>query len=270
MVFTATRFVLLGEEMSLDALYHWLGFSTLLVIAGVILEGQGIWSEIKESGGWRHLRHRGEKIGFALLVVGLCLELLFQTAIESADAKLKRESDIEISQLRKEAEKARVAIAQSEAETATANEAAAKANERTVELKLALEKEIAARQPRHINPQQYAQLQAALTKIADKGEITVSWKLFDEEAERFGQQILQALIDSGFVAKEVRGAFSFGMSGQAILARDLEKFQTGPSWVGAVQAALNTSLGLNFEGRQMDASFKPEFGEVSIIIAAKP
>jgi hypothetical protein len=131
-------------------------------------------------------------------------ELLFQAKIESADAELKRESDIEIAQLGKEAEKARAAIAQSEAETGNANEAAAKANERTVELKLALEEEIAARQPRHINPQQYAQLQAALTKIADKGEITLSWKLFDEEAERFGRQILQELIDSGFVERSPR------------------------------------------------------------------
>jgi hypothetical protein len=33
--------------MSLDALYNWLEFSTLLVIVGVILEGLEIWSEIK-------------------------------------------------------------------------------------------------------------------------------------------------------------------------------------------------------------------------------
>jgi hypothetical protein len=190
-----------------------------------------------------------------LIVAGCGGEFIFGSRANSAAAQLQQASDEKISGLSKEttrlssvAETARAAIAQSEAETANANETAAKANERTVELKLALEKEIAARQARQINPQQHAQLQAALTKIADKGEITVSWKLFDEEAERFGKQILQTLNDSGFVAKEVRGAFSFGISGQAILARDLEKFQAGPSWVGAVQAALNTSLGLNFEG----------------------
>jgi hypothetical protein len=77
-----------------------------LVIVGVILEGQEIWSEIKESG-WRNLRHRWAKIGFVLLVVGLCLELLFQTKIESVDAELKRESDIKIAQLGKEAEELR-------------------------------------------------------------------------------------------------------------------------------------------------------------------
>ena len=98
----------------------------------------------------------------------------------------------------------------------------------------------------------------------------MSWKLFDEEAERFGKQILLTLRDSGFNAREVRGAFSFGMSGQWIVARDLKKFQNGPSWVGAVQAALNTVLGLNFDGQQMDDTFKPEFGEVSIVIGAKP
>jgi hypothetical protein len=77
-----------------------------------------------------------------------------------------------------------------ETEISKANETAAKANERAAELKLALEREIAARQPRRINPQQRESLLNSLSKIAEKGAIAVSWKLFDEEAEEFGKQIL--------------------------------------------------------------------------------
>jgi len=78
-----------------------------------------------------------------------------------------------------------------------------------------LEKEIAARQARLINPQQRVRLVAALTKITPKGELTVTWKLFDEEAERFGKQILEALNEAGFNAKRYAGplASAFQASG---------------------------------------------------------
>ncbi|HXW70958.1 MAG TPA: hypothetical protein VEK34_05915 [Methylocella sp.] len=157
-----------------------------------------------------------------------------------------------------------------ETEIAKANEIAAKANERAAELKLALEREVAARQPRRINQQQRDSLFNSLSKISEKGAIVVSSKLFDEEAERFGKQILQVLSDSGFVAKEVRGSFSFGTTGQVMLVRDFKKWQSGPSWVGEVQAALRASLGLEFPGYQMDSSFSQDFGDIAIVIAAKP
>ena len=108
------------SDTALNALHTMLGLSTFLVIIRVILEGQEIWSEIKESG-WRNLKHIWAKIGFVLLVVGLCLELFFQTKIKSVDAKLKRESDIEIAQLKKEEEEARAAIAEATARAAEAN-----------------------------------------------------------------------------------------------------------------------------------------------------
>ena len=165
--------------------------------------------------------------------------------------------------LSKQVERAR------ELQLANANTEAAKANERAAELKLALKKEIAAREPRQIKPEQRTKLVAALATIP-KNEVTVSWKLFDEEAERFGKQLLGTLRDSGFDAKEVRGGFSFGSAGQWVAVRDLKKFQTGPSWVGDLQTALNQSLGIVFDGQQMDASFKDEFGEVAIIVGAKP
>jgi len=62
--------------------------------------------------------------------------------------------------------------------------------------------------------------------------------LFDEEAERFGKQLLEVLKDSGFNSKEARGPFGFGIPGEWILVRDLRKYQTGPSLVGELQEAL--------------------------------
>lgn len=126
-------------------------------------------------------------------------------------------------------------------------------------------------QPRLITPQQYLRLVAALSKITPKGQLTVTWKLFDEEAEQFGKQILKALNEAGFDAKEVRGPFGFGISGQWIMVRDLKKYQNTRSWIGSIQAALdNNNSGVNFDGQQMDSTWKPEMGEVCIAIGAKP
>jgi hypothetical protein len=162
-------------------------------------------------------------------------------------------------------------------ETAQANERAANleketavANARSAELKLALEREIAARQPRRISPEQHARLVSVLAQITNKGELSIAAKLFDEEAQAYEKQIFEALKEAGFNAQEIRGPFGFGVPGQWIVVRDLKKLQSEPSWVGAVQAALTDSLGLEFDGRQMDSTFKPEFGEVLIAIGAKP
>jgi hypothetical protein len=267
-----------GDLSSLRATFEaaseYSEYCTIAVTIGVFIEFVALFVFSKEM-------PRSEKLvmagATALIVLGCGGEYVFGSRAGIAAAQLQQASDEKISGLTKEtmrlssvAESARAAIAKSEAETASANEMAAKANERTAELKIALEKEIAARQPRQINPQQRVQLVDALSKIAVKGEITVSSKLFDEEAERFGKQILETLIDSGFPAKEIRGPFSFGMTGQVMLARDFKKWQNGPSWVGDVQAALNASLGLAFPGYQMDSTFKSEYGDISIVVGAKP
>jgi hypothetical protein len=91
--------------MTLDTLYIWLHTSSLLVIVGVIFEIEEIVTEIRETG-FKKLKHVWVKIGFLTLVVGLCGELLFQTKIESADAELKRKSDIEIADAKTDAAKA--------------------------------------------------------------------------------------------------------------------------------------------------------------------
>ncbi|HXY58473.1 MAG TPA: hypothetical protein VEH76_07820 [Methylocystis sp.] len=90
----------------LNSLYWWLTLFTLLVIVGVIMEGEEIFSELRASG-WMRAKHKLAKFGFALLVVGLAGELFFQTRIESEDAKLKRDSDRKIADLRIVAENLR-------------------------------------------------------------------------------------------------------------------------------------------------------------------
>lgn len=169
----------------------------------------------------------------------------------------------ETAALTADAERSRAAIAMADAEAATANERAA-------ELKLALEKEIVATQPRKITPEQHAQLVDELSKIEPKGAISVTWKMFDEEASAFGKQLLGCFQEAGFDARAVDGPLGFGLSGQWIMLRDLTKFQTAPSWVGGVQTDLKNSLGLLFDGQQMNSTFKPELGDVLIAIGAKP
>jgi hypothetical protein len=88
------------------------------------------------------------------------------------------------------------------AETAKANEAAARANERAAELKLELDKEVAARQPRHLTPEQKATVVEAL-RNSPKGKVFVVSSFFDAEARQFGAEIEDALRASGYEVKEI-------------------------------------------------------------------
>jgi hypothetical protein len=81
--------------VSLDAWYDWLEIASVLVIIGVILEGEELVVEYKVKG-WKPI---WPKIGFGLLVLGLAAEVFFQTRIESMDAALKRTSDTRIAEL---------------------------------------------------------------------------------------------------------------------------------------------------------------------------
>jgi hypothetical protein len=211
----------------------------------------------------------GVLTGAALFVSAWVSSNIADVVQQDADRRIT-EAQTRGDEARADAAKANQRASEAAERAASLEKETALANERAAELKLALEKEIAARQPRLINPQQRVQLVAALTKIIPKGQITVTWKLFDEEAERFGKQILEALNESGFDAKEIRGPFGFGISGQWILVRDLKKYQAGPSWVGDVQTAFNTIVGMNFDGQQMESTLQPEYGEVSIAVGAKP
>lgn len=122
---------------------------------------------------------------------------------------------------------------------------------------------------RTITPEQRAAL-VAFWQLRPKGSIRVSAKLFDEEAEEFARELVDVLNAAGFQATIVRGPFSFGTSGQWILVRDLHKWQTGPSYVGAIQEGLKAILHLDFEGHQMDATFSESWGDVAIAIGSRP
>lgn len=189
--------------------------------------------------------------------------------VEAQQSAEKRSHDdemarihLETARLSAEAETAKAAIASADAD-------AAKANERAAELKLALEREIAARQPRKITPEQHAAIVKYLANAAPKGEIVVVWKLFDEEAEQFGKQVISVLNDAGFQAKGGQGALSFGIPGAWIVVRDLAKLRTTPNPIGAIQGAFRDICGITLDGQQRTDPF-PDLGEVVIAIGAKP
>ena len=118
----------------------WLLIASILVIVGVVLEGHELLLEVKEKG-WYPI---WTKVGFSLLVIGLALEVVFQSEVQSADAKLKRESDARIAALTVEATAAegKIADAQRDAAIASdragqANKAAGEANERAAKIEAA-------------------------------------------------------------------------------------------------------------------------------------
>jgi hypothetical protein len=214
-------------------------------------------------------------VGAILVVLGVAGELglhVRSSQIVSKIRVIQRDIDIAqrktIAEVTERAAKAEQHAAEAGAEVAKANEAAAKANERTAELKLALEKEIAARQPRTITSQQHDRIVEYLKNANPKGPITVLWKLFDEEAEKFGRQVITALKDSGFDATEGRGPMGFGERGAWIVVKDLAKVTSAPTSIGAVQAAFRDILQVTFEGGERKEGY-PDV-DVTIAIGAKP
>ena len=147
---------------------------------------------------------------------------------------------------------------------AESNERAAKLEKEAQELKF----ELAKLQPRNITPGQHAMIVSFLQNT-DKGPVVVIWKQFDEEAENFAKQIMDVLKDAGFDVKEDHGPMTFGRAGTWIVVRDLQKLQTTPSYAGAIQAAFNSTLHIDFNGAQRKDPF-PDLGEVVIAIGARP
>lgn len=224
-------------------------------------------------------------IGACVVFVSTALIVCLGIVKEHHWDVLREEHREKITLLATKSEKARADVEKAHAEIANANKAieearadtakalaeTAKSNERSAELKLALEREIAARQPRQISPEQHVKLVAALSTIVGKGKLTVTWKMHDEESERFARQLLGVLIEAGFDAIDAEGSLSFGPGamGQAILVREPEKFE-GRSWIGSVQEILNDVLGLRFGAGKMDPSFGPTYNDIVIAIGAKP
>jgi hypothetical protein len=122
---------------------------------------------------------------------------------------------------------------------------------------------------RTITPEQKSAL-ITFWQNGPKGPIKIGAKLFDEEAEKFGRQLADTLEAAGFQATVIRGPFSFGIPGQWILVKDLQKWQSEPSYVGFIQAGLKSVLQLDFEARQMDGSFSDNWGDVAIAIGSQP
>jgi hypothetical protein len=188
--------------------------------------------------------------------------------LEAQQETEKKRHDEEIAQLHLETAQANRDAETARREVATAQAETAKANERTAEIKLALEREIAARQPRTITPEQHAKIVEYLKSANPKGPITVVWKLFDEEAEKFARQIIAVLKDSGFDVTEGRGPFGFGERGAWIVVRDLEKVKTSPTAIGAVQGAFRDILHIQFDGGERKEGY-PDV-DVTIAVGAKP
>lgn len=182
---------------------------------------------------------------------------------------LQRRHDEEMGRLHLETAKIEERSAQLEREAAQATENAARANERAAELKLALEREIAARQPRKITPEQHAAVVEFLRNTSPKGEIVVVWKLFDEEAEHFARQVISVLNDAGFKTIEKDGPLSFKEKGAWIVVRDLKATQASPTAIGAVQKAFGDIVHVQLDGVQRVDPF-PDLGEFVIAIGPKP
>ena len=159
--------------MSLDAWYNWLMASSIVVLIGVILEGEELVSEFRKNG-WMPV---WSKVGFGVLVIGLAGEVFFQTKIESADAELKRQSDVKITT--------------AQTETATANERAATLERDSAKLKadnLALEQQIS---PRRLKQEQIDELARVFEAHSSK-DVALSSYAVDLEFALLGEQFMKA------------------------------------------------------------------------------
>jgi hypothetical protein len=248
--------------MTLESLYFWLTVFTILVIVGVVLEGEELLAELQTSG-WMHVEHKAAKIGFALLVIGLAGELFFQTKIESADAELKRQSDTNIAEAQKEA--------------ARASERAADANERSKVLEndaaklkaanLALEKQIS---PRDLSPDQRVNIGKSIEGFSGK-KVTVTSYASDVESLRLGKEIIESL-NKGRIAvvPNLASQVVFGGLNAGIMIRGEEADR---DFIEALARALI------YEGRLREVKYPPfdteydptgEGGGVILEIGVKP
>ena len=152
-----------------------------------------------------------------------------------------------------ELEKARVNIATADAE-------AAKANERAAELRLELDREIAARKPRTISAEQRAALVEMLKPDRIfKGKVSINAAM-EAEAMQFADQIESVLKEAGFDVKQVdfgERAITFNMPGQWIVIKDLNH---QPRHGGPISKAFQ-NVGINFVPQ-----VKPETADDLVVI----
>lgn len=165
--------------------------ASILVILGVILEGHELLVEFKEKG----LRPIWTKLGFSLLVIGLMLELFFQSKLQSADEELKRQSDVKIALLTSVARAFEGRIADAQRDAANANERAGQANKDAAE----------ARERAAALEAQAANLERAVSpRIVDQGQMGQFLKPFSKTTVRtlavldFEARRLGATLNVGF------------------------------------------------------------------------
>lgn len=145
-----------------------------------------------------------------------------------------------------ESDKANAELGKARVDIATANAEAAKANEHAAELRLALDREIAARKPRTINAEQRSALIEMLKpdRIV-KGKVVINPAL-DSEAMQFADQIESVLKEVGFDVKKLDfvddRAIAYNMPGQWIVIKDFAK---QPKHGGQLLKAFQ-NVGINF------------------------
>jgi len=183
----------------------------------------------------------GGIVFLALLVAAEVLGYMYGHRRDDLAAVQQQRHEEEVARLRLDTETAR-------RETAKANETAAKANEHAAELKLALDREIAARQARTITGDQHDALVAALRSV-EKCPVFVLAKRFDEEAEGYAVKISAVLKDAGFETPEWRwqSAMGFGVPGVVIFVKDS---QHPPLAAVAIQRAFQTIAGVAMFGAE--------------------
>lgn len=242
-----------------------------LIVAGLfaLLAGAATWAVVR----LQRIELAESQSAFARYKIDAAKDVAsVRSDAEAKIAVAREEAKTAVERAQVDIANANKAIEQARAEAAQAVADTAKANERTAELKLALEKEIAARQPRQISPLQRAQIIEYL-KNEPKGRVLVVSKMWDEEAEQFAKSLVAVLKDAGYDAEENTGeaVLSFGAPGQWILVKDPTWLST-PTYAGSIQAAFREKLGIHFDAhpRTQDVPAGIPDWPVLILVGRKP
>jgi hypothetical protein len=235
---------------------------------------------------WYPISWKGVLVGGIITAIGACATIAFlllqwrTTSIREEHTEWRTSSleaqtaaaKADLGRAQADIANANKAIEQARADTARAVAETARANERTADLKLELEREIAARQPRKITPEQHTRIVEMLRPEA-KGAVVVIWKAFSEEPERFAKAVESVLRDAGYDVREYKGPaiFSMGRLGQWISVRD-PVWLSQRSWAGSIQNAFDSVLGVFFAATSWQDALKsvPEDVPVAIVVGAKP
>jgi hypothetical protein len=197
----------------------------------------------------------GSLVGAAITLTAVMF-LMWGTRIRDHDF------ESQMTNLNLAAAQARENAANLEARAAGLENDASKANERAAELELALEREIAARMPRTISPEQRALIVELLSPDRiEKGQVLIN-PAMDGEAWQFGAQILSVLKEAGFPASEIpfgERALAFSIPGAFIQIKDLK---SQPGHAGPILEAFKRA------GILLTAEEKTEIPDINTVVIA--